>query len=539
MTAGSHGRPTEAARIIGAAFSGGHHPTLVIDGDGAVAAANAAAETVFGLGDDRLVGEPWRGLLRGLDALIVDGPPVEVVTAGGALVARSLRATARSIHGVDDVTAVVELVDVTDRRDRAPATPPTGRDAFVGALADRSSLLARPRWVVVIDIDRLRLINDVAGPASGDAAVRVVAEACGGSVGAEDLIGRLGGGAFAVALAERSRGQVEQLAAGIAGRVHRSEVAADGLHPVRPSVSFGIARLDLPSGADHAAASAAVLDALAAADRDLRHRKPVRAADRPPVVAGDMTIVWAERFTHEMSTGRFALWKQPIACARTLEVVGHEILIRATDPAGSPVPAGEFVPVAERLGLIPLLDQWVLESAARYRDLVSDGRRVSVNLSALTLGRPDGTDAVIEWLARGDLAAHHLTLEVTETAPLEPALLLARCIELTEAGFEVSIDDFGTGFAAHERLVDLPCAEVKVAGSLVSRLQASSGVRATVEGMIRSAHAAGVRTVAEGVEDRGLLELVTDLGVDRVQGYHVGHPTPIEPPPGPLAAPLA
>jgi PAS domain S-box-containing protein len=229
-----------------------------------------------------------------------------------------------------------------------------------------------------------------------------------------------------------------------------------------------------------------------------------------------------------LSGDRLLAYSQPIMDQRS-EVISHEeLLVRLRAVAGGPVAApATFLPDAERLGLIGIVDRWMLTQAL---ELASRGRVSNVNLSARSIDDPDVTAQVCEVMEAAPEHAPRVIFEITETAALEH-LDAARefTARLVPLGCRFALDDFGTGFGSLTYLRHLPVEYLKIDQSFVRALATDADDRSLVRSVVAIARELGLRTVAEGVEDAPTLRLLREYGVDEVQGYLIGRPVPVAP----------
>jgi PAS domain S-box-containing protein len=264
------------------------------------------------------------------------------------------------------------------------------------------------------------------------------------------------------------------------------------------------------------------------------------AGDSSVIVFSDITGARAERRRmqaeieqlsqlrdlHEaLQEGRFELFAQPIVDLTTDAVVSHELLLRMRERDGAIRMPGLFLPVAERSGLIRELDRWVIGEAAR---LAGEGHRVELNVSAESLGDPGLFDDFADAVAEHGAEPGRMVVELTETAIMRDESVAGTFIERVGAlGCEVALDDFGTGFGGFGYLKSLPVDYLKIDVEFVRDLQTNLASRHVVQAVVGLAAAFGHRTVAEGVEDDGTLEVIRAMGVDLAQGYGIGRPAPL------------
>src|SRR5436190_13860430 len=220
-------------------------------------------------------------------------------------------------------------------------------------------------------------------------------------------------------------------------------------------------------------------------------------------------------------------YSQPILDHRRGEIVQEELLVRmrANGGSGDVLPPSAFLPDAERCGLIGLVDRWM---AAHAVALSRQGRRAEVNLSAVSIGDAEFTTSLERWIGRVGVNPGNIVFEITETAALEQLDVAVDFADrLTRLGCQFALDDFGTGFGSLTHLRLLPVRFLKIDTSFVRNVSSSREDQAIVRGIVAIARELGVRTVAEGIEDAGTLELVSDYGVDFAQGFHIGRPAPV------------
>jgi PAS domain S-box-containing protein len=220
-------------------------------------------------------------------------------------------------------------------------------------------------------------------------------------------------------------------------------------------------------------------------------------------------------------------YSQPIIDHRRGKVVQEELLVRMREDNGSAaiLMPSEFLPDAERCGLIGLVDRWM---AAHAVALSRRGRRAEVNLSAVSIADEEFTARLEQWIERAAVNPSNLVFEITETAALEQLDLAVDFAErLTRLGCQFALDDFGTGFGSLTHVRVLPVRYLKIDTSFVREAASSREDQAMVRGIVAIARELRMLTVAEGIEDARTLELVTELGVDYAQGFHIGRPAPV------------
>jgi EAL domain-containing protein (putative c-di-GMP-specific phosphodiesterase class I) len=224
---------------------------------------------------------------------------------------------------------------------------------------------------------------------------------------------------------------------------------------------------------------------------------------------------------------------QPVFELASSEVVAVEALLRWSCPEFGEVSPAEFIPIAESTGAILPLGAWVLRESCETLGRVAEqaGRRLelAVNVSAHQLAKPGFARAVYQTLRHTELAAELLTLEVTETALMHLDANTARTLaELESLGVRIVLDDFGTGYSSLTWLKEHPIHGIKIDPSFITDLPGDPASRGIVEAVIGMAKALGCTVTAEGVETEAQLDALHALGCERVQGFLLARPAPID-----------
>ncbi len=224
---------------------------------------------------------------------------------------------------------------------------------------------------------------------------------------------------------------------------------------------------------------------------------------------------------------------QPQADIASGEIVGIEALVRWQHPELGLVPPADFIPVAEEIGVICALGEWVLNEACRqavaWQRAGMPHLPVAVNLSALQLRRPDFLDTVRRALDSSGLEPHWLEVELTESVLMHEAeAALSTLRELSSIGIRVAVDDFGTGYSSLAYLRRLPIDKLKIDRSFVRDLTVDRDDWVIVSTIIRMAHSLNLKVIAEGVETGEHLAVLRAQGCDEVQGYLLSRPLPAE-----------
>ncbi len=377
--------------------------------------------------------------------------------------------------------------------------------------------------LALIDLDRFKEINDALGHGVGDALLEQVAARLRDSLRESDVVCRLGGDEFALVLdGVSSPSAAELLVSRLLAKLERPftldsvtlDVEASAGIAIYPEhgadIETLIQRADvamyLAKGESH---NVVLYDA----ERDLN--SPDRLA-----LLGELR--------RAIESGDLVLHYQPKADMQTGRVTGVEALVRWPHPQRGLLAPDEFLPLAERTGLIRPLTAWVLRTTvSQIESWARDGIdvEVSVNVSARNLHDVDFPRLVRELLESTPAARGRLAVELTESAIMSDANRSAEVLqELSDMGVRLSIDDFGTGYSSLERLRELPVDEVKIDKSFIQGVGSSADDVAIVTATIDLARSLGLRVVAEGVEVAEVWQTLAALGADTAQGYFLSRP---------------
>jgi diguanylate cyclase (GGDEF)-like protein len=376
--------------------------------------------------------------------------------------------------------------------------------------------------LLVLDLDGFKQINDTFGHHSGDATLQRVCPRLRHAVRESDQIARLGGDEFGILLP----GADETVAVEVADRILEglAQPILVAEQPLEVGASIGIALYPV-HGRDGATLLKHADHAMYAAKR-CRIGWAVYVSDPEDLRPQPLSLVGELR--QALAENQFLLYYQPKLDLRTMRLDGAEALVRWQHPHDGLIPAAEFLPLAERTGLIRPLSHWALEAALRqYHDWHQAGwfPQVAVNLAPDHLHDEHLARTMIRLLEEAAAPPESLTVEVTEAAimadPLRVKAVLGRVHEL---GVRIAIDDFGTGYSSLVALKELPVDELKLDRTLVKDLATDERDGRLVRSVIELGHSLGFRVVAEGVEDQVALDRLADWGCDQAQGYYFSRP---------------
>ncbi|MDO9377208.1 MAG: EAL domain-containing protein [Nocardioidaceae bacterium] len=524
----------------------------VVGLDGVVERVNPALVTMLGRPEDPTgASVALLGLLPG-----ADGPEVvrSVLSADGATVTREVRiggdadphhlsvhATTLTDEDGEPSGVLVHLFDVTARtRVEARLDHLSSHDGLTG-LANRSTFdgvleehLVRCRRygpagaVLMTDLDHFKDVNDSLGHDAGDRLLVEVAAVLQGTLRESDVVARLGGDEFVVLLPRADRAEATVVAQRLVEAV-RSMEPPEGYRGQPVTASVGAVVLDEVGVSASELISTADLTMYDAKEAG-RDRAAVFDATEYALPQSGARLVWASRVREALRDDGFELHAQPLVDLGTREVVGAELLLRMVDRDGSLVAPVHFLPVAERTGLIPQVDRWVVKRGLeRLAELAEVGSTVglSVNISGRSLDDTDFACEIAAAVQASSVDPSRLTFEITETAAIadmERARTFTQMLH--DLGCRLALDDFGAGYGSFYYLKHLPFDYVKIDGEFVRGALADPVDRLVVASVVSLAQGVDGHVVAEHVADEETAVLLRDLGVDLGQGVYLGPPRP-------------
>ncbi len=380
--------------------------------------------------------------------------------------------------------------------------------------------------VFYLDLDNFKAVNDTLGHQFGDELLKHVAERLRGCVGENITVARVGGDEFAIILPDIVK--LDE-AATLAHRVCKAIREPYELlgHVVVTDTSIGIAVApDNGTLPDHLLKNADM--ALYRAKADGRGIFRFFEPEMDATIKARRALENSLR--EALYEGQFTLHYQPILNLDDNRIPCCEALIRWNHPERGMVPPGEFIPVAEEIGLIVAIGEWVLRQACADAATWPNNTKVAVNLSPIQMLNAKLVPVVIGALAATGLPASRLELEITESVLMQNTdATVAALHQLRSIGVKISMDDFGTGFSSLSYLRRFPFDKLKIDRCFISDLSKDdeSGL-AIVRSVTALAKSLGMITTAEGVETKEQMELVRMVGCTEVQGYYVGRPQPLK-----------
>ena len=392
------------------------------------------------------------------------------------------------------------------------------------AAARRTRLLVA---VMVIDLDRFKEVNDTLGHHVGDLLLDQVGPRLSGCLRESDTVARLGGDEFGIVLAGLHGAET---ASRVAEKLLRALAEPFPAHGLELDVGASIGVALFPA---HGEDPDTLLQRADVAMYQAKRRSggyEIYVLDRDPHSVSRLAL--STELRRAVDDGQLALYYQPKADLRTGRVIGVEALLRWRHPQRGLILPDDFIPLAERTGLINPIAGWVLNEALAQTHLWRhEGIALSmaVNLSVRNLHEIVITEDVAELLERWDVPAHLLQLEITESTIMhDPAHAMAVLTTLDEMGLRLSIDDFGTGYSSLAYLKRLPVTELKIDKSFVLSMTSDESDAVIVRSTIELARNLGLNVVAEGVETAEIWRRLAALRCDVAQGFYLSPPVPAQ-----------
>ncbi|WP_433796332.1 putative bifunctional diguanylate cyclase/phosphodiesterase [Actinoplanes sp. CA-252034] len=411
-------------------------------------------------------------------------------------------------HGMEELAMQDEMTGLANRR--------RFESALRAAMADGSAQVA------LLGLNGFKNVNDELGRSVGDRALSSLARRLARTVPDDALLARIGGDEFAVLLPGRNAAEAGAMATRLAAQL-REPVHACG-HDLLVGVGIGLAGGERGDPMEVLRRAEAAMYAAKRAGQAYRRWEP--AMDEQSTgharLGAEMRIA--------LDTGQFRVVYQPIVAFPEGRVAAVEALVRWEHPHRGTVSPGQFVPVAEQNGLIVELGAWIMRTACRQMaqwraELAGSAPdKISVNVSARQLVRPDFAMTVADILAETGLSPHHLAVEVTETAVFEGGQAVTTLHELRKLGVRIALDDFGTGHSSLGLLQTVPVDILKVDKSFVDNVTEAGRHSVIAEALIRISTELGMTAVAEGVETAEQADALHRLGYTLLQGYHFSRP---------------
>ncbi|TKJ69098.1 histidine kinase [Pseudomonas viridiflava] len=502
-----------AAVIMGLAIVGMHYTGMAAAGFAEGSFCGALGYGLSADGLDKLVLVTSLAVLSIALAVSVLDARLEARTTvlANSLIEANLELRHLALH--DNLTGLPNRILLTDRIEQAMKN-----------INERGGCFA----LMFMDLDGFKPVNDAFGHHIGDLLLREVASRLRGNLHRQDTLARIGGDEFVLLIELEGPEDAMNVAARQVNLITQPFEIGDRLLQI--SMSIGISLYPGNGRTQH--------ELLVNADAAMYHTK---SAGKNGYSFFDVSMNSNARNQLQLSQDlraalrhrHFCLYYQPKFDAVSGMPTGAEALLRWNHPEQGLLSPATFIGLAEKTGLIIQIGEWVLDEACRQmREWFDEGYtqwRIAVNLSALQFCHAGLVKTVADTLARHQLPANCLTLEITETTAMHDAdASLAVLKRLSAMGVDLSIDDFGTGYSSLMYLKRLPANEIKIDRGFVRDLEHDSDDAAIVSAIVAVGQALNLRIVAEGVETAVQQNFLTRLGCDALQGFLLGHPLPAQ-----------
>jgi diguanylate cyclase (GGDEF)-like protein len=380
--------------------------------------------------------------------------------------------------------------------------------------------------VLFVDLDQFKYINDSCGHQAGDRLIRKVADELTRSVRSDDVVARFGGDEFAILVRKTTIDGAQSAADTILANMRRLAHVEDG-RVFHIHCSIGIAIMD----GEHLfyddlinKADVACRDAKTAG----RNRAVIYAHTDETQEQDAAGVGWVNQLRKALDDDSFELRFQPINDIHTGETTHHEVLIRLRSEDGKVIPPDAFLTSAARFGMMSEIDFWIIENAAKAYAKYSQQTntlKLSINVSANAFESDDLVQHVRQAFENYEVDPRHIIFEITESLAIRhPPHVEQQISAIRAMGCEFALDDFGTGYSSFSYLQKLQFDYIKIDGTFVEDMLNKPVDQKMIKLIAEIAHEAGMKTIAEYVQDAESLALLEELGVDLAQGFFVGRP---------------
>lgn len=415
----------------------------------------------------------------------------------------------------DNLTNLVNRKEFEKRIGEAVAEVKQNRDTHV---------------LMFLDLDQFKVVNDTCGHIAGDELLVKTTNVLKSCIRERDTLARLGGDEFGILLDNCQKEGAFKVAASIRNKIKENRFVWEG-RPFEITISIGMVEINEYAMDLHELLSCADIACYAAKDKG-RNGVVWFTPDDVEYNKRKSEMQWAPRIRQAAEENHFVLFHQPMANLGAQSQGLHtEFLLRMKDNNGL-IPPGAFIPAAERYNLMPVIDRWVVKNVFEYLNAAGLGHQNDstyfINLSGSTLSDQSFFDDIKSLQKRNNINPQNICFEITETAAIDNLVDAVDFIsEIRQLGYKFALDDFGVGLSSFSYLKTIPVDYLKIDGSFVLNMLQNDIDRGIVEACNKIAHAAGLKTVAEFVENNEILQALTKMGVDYAQGYGIQKPGPV------------
>lgn len=441
-------------------------------------------------------------------------------------------------HNGETIGVLTTAVDITARKFAEEHRTHLALHDMLTGLPNRALLAEKVRKAIdtcsktdqeaallLLDLDRFKVINDTRGHHSGDTLLREVADRLVEMIGPDDFAARIGGDEFAIILGKVDGPDAINSRCTKLLKAINQPYSISGIEQVI-GASIGVSLI--PTDGTEYEELLRLAD-LAMYDAKANGRNCHRFFSEGMNQIAQADAALEIELRNALAQNEFALEYQPIVNAKTLNYVGLEALIRWDHPTRGRLLPVQFIRVADDTGIMDNLGKWVIAEVCRQiRQLADEGvdlPRVAINISPRQFQNQNVCEEILKNIEKNGIDPSKIVVEITEELLLDNNDRIRQTLNrLRDTGVGISIDDFGTGYSSLQYLRDLPANCLKIDRTFISRIEHSSADRAIIGTISHLAHALDMRVIAEGVENDAQLELLQVSGVDEIQGFKIARP---------------
>lgn len=506
---------------------------LAITHDGCIVEVNARLCSLLGVSSGAIVGSTPADWFVASDGGAFDPPD-------GYSVEAHVRHSSDEDHILEIATQTIEyrgrscqVLAIRDLSDRKRAQRAIEHLASHDALTDLSNRThfarafdaaidaKKPFALLALDLDRFKAVNDVFGHGAGDEILRRISDILRAAVRADDIVARVGGDEFLIIQTTISEPEdARRLTARILETLAIEMDAARD--PMAVGVSIGVA-LFPQDGADAETLQRNADTALYRAKNNDRGHAAFFDQEMDELAQERRALEHDLR--HAIAREQLHVVYQPLVATAFASVIGYEALLRWNHPHRGEIAPDDFIPVAEEIGAIVPIGEWVLREACKAAAEWPKNVSVAVNVSTIQFQVPNLPAIVRDALSQSGLDAHRLELEITETAFLSNRHSALKALhEIRALGVRIAMDDFGTGYSSLSNLKAFPFDKIKIDKSFVASIPDDEAARSIVRAIVGLGRSFNMPIVAEGVETEEQRQMLLDEGCPQAQGYYFGRP---------------